>query len=262
MTNKRARMRQFGSDQQMRGSTGACASKWLASMRSWRGARRKPLHCPTPASITGVRIEIKERSTPPTEGRSRRELNMSDAVTRVTVEIAGKEISFETGKLAKQATGAVVVRAGDTMVLCTAVSGISAMPTSCPSRLTSRSACTPRARSPAHSSSARVARVRRARSTARMIDRPIRPLFPKGWRYETQLVAMPLSVDHVNPYDILAMNGASAALQLSGVPVAARRRRGPHRQGRRQLRRQPRRGGSAREHRPRPDRRRHQRGHH
>ena len=48
---------------------------------------------------------------------------MSDAVTRVSVEIEGKEISFETGKLAKQASGAVVVRAGDTMVLCTATAG-------------------------------------------------------------------------------------------------------------------------------------------
>jgi polyribonucleotide nucleotidyltransferase len=55
--------------------------------------------------------------------------------------------------------------------------------------------------------------------TARMIDRPIRPLFPKGWRYETQIVAIPLSVDHVHPYDILAMNGASAALMLSPVPL-------------------------------------------
>ena len=54
--------------------------------------------------------------------------------------------------------------------------------------------------------------------TARLIDRPIRPLFPKGWRYETQLVAIPLSVDHVNPYDILAMNGASAALMVSDIP--------------------------------------------
>src|SRR2546423_2858443 len=54
--------------------------------------------------------------------------------------------------------------------------------------------------------------------TARMIDRPIRPLFPKGWRRETQLVAIPMSVDHVNPYDILAMNGASAALMVSPVP--------------------------------------------
>ncbi|HEY4777973.1 MAG TPA: polyribonucleotide nucleotidyltransferase, partial [Solirubrobacterales bacterium] len=60
----------------------------------------------------------------------------------------------------------------------------------------------------------------KATLTARMIDRPIRPLFPKGWHYETQLVAMPLSVDHVNPYDILAMNGASAALAISEVPVA------------------------------------------
>src|SRR5947208_6352512 len=51
-----------------------------------------------------------------------------------------------------------------------------------------------------------------------MIDRPIRPLFPKGWRRETQLVAIPMSVDHVNPYDILAMNGASAALMVSDIP--------------------------------------------
>ena len=54
-----------------------------------------------------------------------------------------------------------------------------------------------------------------------MIDRPIRPLFPKGWHYETQLVAIPMSVDQVHPYDILAMNGASAALAISPVPVAA-----------------------------------------
>jgi polyribonucleotide nucleotidyltransferase len=54
-----------------------------------------------------------------------------------------------------------------------------------------------------------------------MIDRPIRPLFPKGWHFETQLVTIPMSVDHVHPYDILAMNGASAALAISEVPVAA-----------------------------------------
>jgi polyribonucleotide nucleotidyltransferase len=55
--------------------------------------------------------------------------------------------------------------------------------------------------------------------TARMIDRPIRPLFPKDWRYDTQLVAIPLSIDHVHPYDILAMNGASAALMISDIPL-------------------------------------------
>ena len=53
---------------------------------------------------------------------------------------------------------------------------------------------------------------------ARMIDRPLRPLFPKGWRRETQLVNLTLSVDQVHPYDILAMNGASAALMISDVP--------------------------------------------
>ncbi len=54
--------------------------------------------------------------------------------------------------------------------------------------------------------------------TARMIDRPLRPLFPKGWRRETQLVSIPMSIDHVHPYDILAMNGASAALMVSDIP--------------------------------------------
>ena len=52
-----------------------------------------------------------------------------------------------------------------------------------------------------------------------MIDRPMRPLFPKEWRYDTQLVAIPLSIDHVHPYDILAMNGASAALMISDIPL-------------------------------------------
>src|SRR3712207_633471 len=51
-----------------------------------------------------------------------------------------------------------------------------------------------------------------------MIDRPLRPLFPKGWHRETQLVGMPLSVDQVHSYDILAMNGASAALMVSDIP--------------------------------------------
>jgi len=61
----------------------------------------------------------------------------------------------------------------------------------------------------------------KATLTARMIDRPIRPLFPKDWRYDTQLVAIPISVDRVHPYDILSMNGASAALMVSDIPLPA-----------------------------------------
>ena len=86
----------------------------------------------------------------------------------------------------------------------------------------------------------------KATLTARMIDRPIRPLFPKGWHYETQLVAIPMSVDHVHPYDILAMNGASAALAISPVPVAAHVGAVRDRQARRRLRRQPARGAATR----------------
>ncbi len=65
----------------------------------------------------------------------------------------------------------------------------------------------------------RPGRAKKGTLTARMIDRPIRPLFPKDWRYDTQLVAIPLSIDHVHPYDILAMNGASAALMISDIPL-------------------------------------------
>jgi polyribonucleotide nucleotidyltransferase len=61
----------------------------------------------------------------------------------------------------------------------------------------------------------------KATLTARMIDRPLRPLFPKDWRYDTQLVAIPLSIDHVHPYDILAINGASAAVMISDIPFPA-----------------------------------------
>ena len=146
---------------------------------------------------------------------------MSDAVTRLTVDISGKEISLETGKLAKQATGAVVVRAGDTMVLCTAVIGNLRDADFLPLTVDVEERMYAAGKIPGSFFKREGRAGEKATLTARMVDRPIRPLFPKGWRYETQLVAMPLSVDHVNPYDILAINGASAALQLSGAPVAA-----------------------------------------
>jgi polyribonucleotide nucleotidyltransferase len=144
---------------------------------------------------------------------------MSDAVKRVSVEIAGKEISFETGKLAKQASGAVVVQAGDTMVLCTATAGNIRDVDFLPLTVDVEERMYAAGKIPGSFFKREGRAGEKGTLTARMIDRPIRPLFPKGWRYETQLVAIPMSVDHVNPYDILAMNGASAALMLSNIPV-------------------------------------------
>ena len=161
---------------------------------------------------------MRTRRTPPTEGRGRRELNMSDAVTRVSVEIEGTEISFETGKLAKQASGAVVVRAGDTMVLCTATAGNLRDVDFLPLTVDVEERMYAAGKIPGSFFKREGRAGEKATLTARLIDRPIRPLFPKGWRYETQLVALPISVDHVNPYDILALNGASAALMLSDIP--------------------------------------------
>src|SRR5215469_2198419 len=144
---------------------------------------------------------------------------MSDAVKSVSVEISGKEISFETGKLAKQATGAVVVRAGDTMVLCTAVIGNLRDADFLPLTVDVEERMYAAGKIPGSFFKREGRAGEKGTLTARMIDRPIRPLFPKGWRYETQLVAIPMSVDHVNPYDILAMNGASAALMVSNIPL-------------------------------------------
>ena len=141
-------------------------------------------------------------------------------VSRVSAEVGGKEISFETGKLARQAGGAVVVRSGDTMVLCTATKGNLRDVDFLPLTVDVEEKHYAAGKVPGSFFRREARAGEKATLTARMIDRPIRPLFPKGWHFETQLVCQPLSVDHVHPYDILAMNGASAALAISEIPVA------------------------------------------
>jgi polyribonucleotide nucleotidyltransferase len=145
----------------------------------------------------------------------------SDAVTRVSVEIAGSEISFETGRMAKQASGAVVVRQGDTMVLATAVAGAVRDVDFLPLTVDVEERMYATGKIPGSFFKREGRPGEKATLTARMIDRPLRPLFPKDWRYETQLVAIPLSIDHVHPYDVLAMNGASAAVMISDIPFPA-----------------------------------------
>jgi polyribonucleotide nucleotidyltransferase len=136
------------------------------------------------------------------------------------VEIAGSEISFETGRMAKQASGAVVVRQGDTMVLSTATAGGQRDVDFLPLTVDVEERMYSAGKIPGSFFKREGRSGEKATLTARMIDRPLRPLFTKGWNYETHLVAIPISVDHVHPYDILAMNGASAALMISNVPFA------------------------------------------
>jgi polyribonucleotide nucleotidyltransferase len=142
----------------------------------------------------------------------------SEVPTRVSVTIAGSEISFETGRMAKQASGAVVVRQGDTMVLATAVAGMLRDVDFLPLTVDVEERMYATGKIPGSFFKREGRPGEKATLTARMIDRPLRPLFPKDWRYDTQLVAIPLSVDHEHPYDILAMNGASAAVMISDIP--------------------------------------------
>ncbi len=141
-------------------------------------------------------------------------------IHRRELSIGSETLSFETGKLAKQADGSVIVRLGDTVVLVTACyaaaarEGIDFLPLTVDYReYTYASGRIPggffkREGKPAD----------KEVLTSRVIDRPIRPLFPGGWRHETQVIALVLSADAENDSDVLAITGASAALALSEIP--------------------------------------------
>jgi polyribonucleotide nucleotidyltransferase len=135
------------------------------------------------------------------------------------VEVGGDEISFETGKLARQAGGAVVARSGDTMVLGTATVGNLRDVDFLPLTVDVEERHYAAGKIPGSFFRREGRAGEKATLTARMIDRPVRPLFPKGWHFETQIVCTPLSVEFEHPYDILAMNAATAALAISQIPV-------------------------------------------
>ncbi len=142
------------------------------------------------------------------------------AVEVVTAAIGDVPISFETGKLAKQANGAVIVRAGDSMVLVTAVGAQEPRPGAdfFPLTVDVEERMYAAGKIPGGFIKREARPSDKAILTARMTDRPIRPLWPKGYRNETQVVATILSADQVNAFDVLCINGASAALMLSELP--------------------------------------------
>ncbi len=139
----------------------------------------------------------------------------------VSVELAGgKTISFETGKLAKQAHGSAVVRIGDNVVLATATAnpdpreGIDFFPLTVDYREYTYAG----GRIPGGFIKREGRPSEREILTSRQIDRPVRPLFPEGFRCETQVIAFVLSADTENDPDVAGINGASAALTISDIP--------------------------------------------
>ncbi len=141
-------------------------------------------------------------------------------IASVSVDVGGQEIVFETGKLAKQADGAVVVRSGETMILATAVGRPDARPDAdfFPLTVDVEEKMYAAGKIPGGFFKREGRATERATLTARMIDRPIRPLWPKGFRNEVQVICTVLSADMVTPHDILCINGASAALMISPLP--------------------------------------------
>jgi polyribonucleotide nucleotidyltransferase len=148
------------------------------------------------------------------------EAELNTVPVTVTVSVGGKDISFETGKLAKQADGAVVVRSGDTMVLATAQGRTEVREGTdfFPLTIDVEERMYAAGKIPGGFFKREGRPTERAILTARMIDRPIRPLWPKGYRNEVQCVATVLSADLITPHDILSINGVSAALMVSPLP--------------------------------------------
>jgi polyribonucleotide nucleotidyltransferase len=141
-------------------------------------------------------------------------------IATVSVDVGGQEIVFETGKLAKQADGAVAVRSGETMILATAVGRPDTRPDAdfFPLTVDVEERMYAAGKIPGGFFKREGRASERATLTARMIDRPIRPLWPKGFRNEVQVICTVLSADLVTPHDILCINGASAALMVSPLP--------------------------------------------
>ena len=137
-----------------------------------------------------------------------------------TIEFGGRSLTIETGRIAKQADGSVTVRYGDTVVLVTATAdrkeriGIDFLPLTVDYRENTYAA----GKIPGGFFKREGRPNEKETLTSRLIDRPIRPLFPKGWPYETQVVALVLSADLANDPDVLAVTGASTALHLSDIP--------------------------------------------
>src|SRR5881275_3057924 len=144
----------------------------------------------------------------------------TERLSRVSVQVGQQEITFETGKLAKQADGAVLCRSGETMILATAVGRADSRPDAdfFPLTVDVEERMYAAGKIPGGFFKREGRASERATLTARMIDRPIRPLWPKGFRNEVQVICTVLSADLVTPHDILCINGASAALMLSPLP--------------------------------------------
>ena len=140
-----------------------------------------------------------------------------------TIDFGGRPLIVETGKIAKQADGSVTVRYGDTVVLVTATAerkerpGMGFLPLTVDYRENTYAA----GKIPGGFFKREGRPNEKETLTSRMIDRPIRPLFPKGWSYETQVIALVLSADLANDPDVLAITGASTALHLSDIPFTA-----------------------------------------
>src|SRR5881392_2408372 len=144
------------------------------------------------------------------------------SVEKIVAQLGDKQMHIETGKLAKQADGAVTIQMGETIVLIAAVAASKAKAGQdfFPLTVDYREKAAAAGKFPGGYFKREGRPTEKEILTSRIIDRPIRPLFPKGWYNEVQVQTIPLSADGENDPDMLALVGASAALMVSDIPWA------------------------------------------
>src|SRR5881397_4126812 len=147
------------------------------------------------------------------------------AAEKITAQLGANQIHIETGKLAKQADGSVTVQLGETIVLVAVVAATKPKPGQefFPLTVDYREKAAAAGRFPGGYFKREGRPTEKEVLTCRMIDRPCRPLFPEGFYNDTQIIAVLLSADAENDPDILAINGASAALSVSDIPRSEER---------------------------------------
>src|SRR6266516_2318611 len=141
---------------------------------------------------------------------------------KVITQVGEKQLTIETGKLAKRADGAVTVQLGETSVLVASVAAIKPKEGQdfFPLTVDYREKAAAAGKFPGGYFKREGRPTEKETLTSRMIDRPLRPLFPQGYFYDTQIISILLSADGENDPDILAINGASTALCVSDIPFA------------------------------------------
>ena len=197
-----------------------CAGDWSPEIFAGRSPAHSGFHARACFSeCAGLRARRNGERLPQVEKKERKKMSTA---YQATAQVGSTSVTFETGRMAKLADGAVTVQCGETIILVSAVSATKVKDGQdfFPLTVDYREKAAAVGKFPGGYFKREGRPSEKEILTARMTDRPLRPLFPKGYLYDTQVISVLLSADGENDPDMLSINGASAALMVSDIPFA------------------------------------------